>query len=268
MVPSPPDDQPLPRGALSGKVAVVVGGASGIGRTAANALARQGARVVLADFDAARLDRTVEEILRLGSSDAALALHTDVRNDNSVRSLASDAIKAMGQVDILINMAGVLLKGPLDKIKPGDWKWMLDTNLLGPVRAALAFLPHMTERGSGHIVNTVSTDALTPSDPLTIAYDTGQVALASFTRSLESAVKGTGVNVSLYCIGAAGPRIGQNTRARGLGRLLHPSEDIDEAAAGTDQLVDSLIDALHNPRFMILADPSMPAPPIAPVTVR
>ena len=73
-------------------------------------------------------------------------------------------------------MAGVLLKGPLDKIKPGDWKWMLDTNLLGTVRAALAFLPHMTERGSGHIVNTVSADALTPSDPLTIAYDTGQVA--------------------------------------------------------------------------------------------
>jgi NAD(P)-dependent dehydrogenase (short-subunit alcohol dehydrogenase family) len=237
VVPSPPDDQPLPRGALSGKVAVVVGGASGIGRATANALARQGARVVLADFDAARMERTVEEILRLGSSDAALALHTDVRNDNSVRSLASDAVKAMGQVDILINMAGVLLKGPLDKIKPGDWKWMLDTNLLGPVRASLAFLPHMTERGSGHIINTVSADALKPTDPLTIAYDTGQVAIASFTRSLESALKGTGVNVSLYCIGSAGPRIGQNTRSRGLGRLLHPSEDIDEAVAGTDQII-------------------------------
>jgi NAD(P)-dependent dehydrogenase (short-subunit alcohol dehydrogenase family) len=203
------DDQPLPRGALSGKVAVVVGGASGIGRTAANALARQGARVVVADFDAARMERTVEEILRLGSSDAALALHTDVRNDNSARSLASDAIQAMGQVDILINMAGVLLKGPLDRIKPGDWKWMLDTNLLGPVRAALAFLPHMTERGSGHIINTVNADALTPHDPLSIAYDTGQVALASFTRSLESALKGTGVSVSLRH--SAAIRAGQNT---------------------------------------------------------
>jgi len=261
-------DQPLPRGALSGKVAVVVGGASGIGRTAANALARQGARVVVADFDAARMERTVEEILRLGSSDAALALHTDVRNDNSARALASDAITAMGQVDILINMAGVLLKGPLDRIKPGDWKWMLDTNLLGPVRAALAFLPYMTGRGSGHIINTVNADALTPHDPLSIAYDTGQVALASFTRSLESALKGTGVSVSLYCIGSAGPRIGQNTRSRGLGRLLHPSENIDEAAAGPDQLVDSLIDALHNPRFMILADPSTPAPSLDSLTVQ
>jgi NAD(P)-dependent dehydrogenase (short-subunit alcohol dehydrogenase family) len=252
------DDQALPRGALSGKVAVVVGGASGIGRTAAKALARQGARVVIADFDAARMERTVEEILRLGSSDAALALHTDVRNDNSVRSLASDSVKAMGQVDILINMAGVLLRGPLDRIKPGDWKWMLDTNLLGPVRASLAFLPHMTARGSGHIINTVNTDALTPHDTLTIAYDTGQVALASFTRSLEAAIKGTGVNVSLYSIGSLGPRIGQNTRSRGLGRLLHPSADLDEGAGGSDQLVDSLIEALRNPRFEITAEASAP----------
>jgi NAD(P)-dependent dehydrogenase (short-subunit alcohol dehydrogenase family) len=257
------DDQPPARGALSGKVAVVVGGASGIGRTASKALARQGARVVVADFDDARMERTVEEILGLGSSDAALALHTDVRNDNSVRSLASDSVKAMGQVDILLNMAGVLLRGPLDHIKPGDWKWMLDTNLLGPVRASLAFLPHMTERGSGHIINTVNADALTPHDSLTIAYDTGQVALASFTRSLAAALKGTGVNVSLYSIGSSGPRIGQNTRSRGLGRLLHPSEDLDEGTGGSDQLVDSLIEALHNPRFEITAEPSAPVGGVA-----
>ena len=265
-MPAVVDPQPSPRGALSGRVAVVTGGASGIGRTVAKALARQGARVVIADFDAARMDRTVEEILQLGSADAALALHTDVRNDNSVRSLATDAIKAMGQVDILINMAGVLLKGPLDKIKPGDWKWMLDTNLLGTVRASLAFLPHMTERGSGHIVNAVSAASLQPSDPLTIAYDTGQVALASFTKSLEAAVKPSGMNVSLYCIGSAGPRIGQNTRARGLGRLLHPSDDLDEATAASDSLVDSLLDALHHPRFLVLADQSAQAPSLEPVT--
>jgi len=109
--------EPQPRGVLSGKVAVVVGGASGLGRTVANALARQGARVVIADFDSERMERTVEEILELGIADA-MALSTDVRSDASVRSMAGDAIKAMGQVDILINMAGVLLEGPLDRIKP------------------------------------------------------------------------------------------------------------------------------------------------------
>ena len=245
--------EPQPRGALSGKVAVVVGGASGLGRTVANALARQGARVVIADFDSERMERTVEEILELGIADA-MALSTDVRSDASVRSMAGDAIKAMGQVDILINMAGVLLEGPLDRIKPSDWKWMLQTNLLGPVRTTTALLPHMKERRSGHVINTVSADGPAPHDPLTIAYDAGHAALASFTRSLAAELDGTGVNVSLYCTGSKGPRIGENTRTRGVGRLLHPDKDLDEASKPSGQLIDSLIDAVHHPRFLVLAE--------------
>jgi len=245
--------EPQPRGVLSGKVAVVVGGASGLGRTVANALARQGARVVIADFDSERMERTVEEILELGIADA-MALSTDVRSDASVRSMAGDAIKAMGQVDILINMAGVFLEGPLDRIKPSDWKWMLQTNLLGPVRTTTALLPHMKERRSGHVINTVSADGPALHDPLTIAYDAGHAALASFTRSLAAELDGTGVNVSLYCTGSKGPRIGENTRTRGVGRLLHRDKDLDEASKPSGQLIDSLIDAVHHPRFLVLAE--------------
>ena len=245
--------EPQPRGVLSGKVAVVVGGASGLGRTVANALARQGARLVIADFDSERMERTVEEILELGIADA-MALSTDVRSDASVRSMAGDAIKAMGQVDILINMAGVLLEGPLDRIKPSDWKWMLQTNLLGPVRTTTALLPHMKDRRSGHVINTVSADGPAPHDPLTIAYDAGHAALASFTRSLAAELDGTGVHVSLYCTGSKGPRIGENTRTRGVGRLLHPDKDLDEASKPSGQLIDSLIDAVHHPRFLVLAE--------------
>jgi NAD(P)-dependent dehydrogenase (short-subunit alcohol dehydrogenase family) len=226
-----------PHGALSGKVAVVVGGASGIGRTAARALAQQGARVVIADFDAERLERTVEEILRLGSADAALALPTDVRSDSSVRSLAADAIAALGGVDILVNMAGVFLQGPLDRIKPGDWKWMLETNLLGTVRTTLAFLPHMVERGRGHIVNATSAG----DTPVTVAYDCGAAAVAAFTKGLAAEVESKGVRVSLYAIGPDGPRIGSNTRSRGMGRLLHPKDDLEEAATPNGRLVDELI---------------------------
>ena len=247
------DDQSAPRGALSGRVAVVVGGASGIGRAAAKALARQGARLVIADFDTARMERTVEEILQLGTSEAALALTTDVRNDSSVHSMIEDAIKAMGQVDVLVNMAGVLLQGKLEKLKSSDWRWMLETNLLGPVRTVAAVLPHMLARRSGHIVNAVSAGGLAPTDPLTVAYDAGHAALAAYTRSLARELEGTGVNVSLYSTGAGGPRIGQNTRSRGLGRLLRPSEDLEESDA-YDRLVDSLIDALHNPRLLVESD--------------
>ena len=238
------EEGPAPRGALSGRVAVVAGGASGIGRNAARAIARQGARVVIADFDAERMERTVEEILALGSADAALALPTDVRSDSSVRSMAADSIKAMGRVDILINMAGVLLEGPLDRLKASDWKWMLETNLLGPVRTTMALLPHMKERGSGHIVNTISADG----GRMTIAYDTGEAALSAFTRGLAAELNGSGVNVTLFTTAA---RIGRNTRSRGMGRLLHPREDLEEKTTPTDQAIDSLIDLLHHPRLEV-----------------
>ena len=226
-----------PHGALTGKVAVVVGGASGLGRTVARALAQQGARVVIADFDVERMERTVDEILHLGSSDAALALTTDVRSDSSVKSLAADAVKAMGAIDILINLAGVFLQGPLAQLKPRDWRWMLETNLLGTVRTTLAFLPHMIQRGSGHIVNAVST----VETPTTVAYDSGAAAVAAFTRGLAAEVAGKGVRIELYAIGSQGPRIGQNTRTRGMKRLLHPADDLEEPRAQSGPLVDQLI---------------------------
>jgi NADP-dependent 3-hydroxy acid dehydrogenase YdfG len=250
------DDQPLARGALTGKVAVVVGGASGMGRTTAKAVARQGARVVIADFDAERMERTVEEILELGTTDAAHSLPTDVRSDKSVRSLVSDAIKTMGQVDILINMAGVLLEGPLDHIKASDWKWMLETNVLGTVRTTMAVLPHMTERGAGHIVNAVPAGSLGTTKPLDVAYDSGYAAVATFTYGVAALTSGRGIHVSLYATPSRGPRVGQNTRKRGMGRLLHPTDDLEEPLAQTDELADTVIDALHHPRFLVFADPA------------
>src|SRR6202165_4652667 len=143
-------------GSFSQPVAVIVGGGSGIGRVVAKSLARQGANIVVADFDGPRMERTVEEVLRLGTSEAAIALSTDVRSDASVRSLVRDSLRSMGRADVVINAAGVLLQGKVDKISGDDWTWMLETNLVGAVRTSAAFLPHMTERGSGHIINVVS----------------------------------------------------------------------------------------------------------------
>ncbi|HSP08283.1 MAG TPA: SDR family oxidoreductase [Candidatus Dormibacteraeota bacterium] len=252
-------EEAAPRGALGGKVGVVTGGASGIGRTIAKGLALQGARVVIADFDAARLDRTVEEILALGTTDVAQGLSTDVRSDASVRSLAKDSIRAMGQVDILINTAAVFLQGRLDRMSNADWTWMLETNLLGPVRAARAFLPHMQARGSGHIVNAIPFSGLAPKDPFTVPYDSAYAALATCTRGLARELSGTGIHVSLYCLGSKGLRLGQNTRSRGMGRWLSHAEGLEEKVPVADQTVDSLIEALHHPRFLVLAD-SVDAP--------
>ncbi len=243
------------RGGLGGKVAVVTGGGSGVGRAVAKAMAKQGANIVVSDFDEPRMDRTVDEILKLGTCEAAIALSADVRSDSSVRSLARDSIKAMGRADIVVNAAGVLLQGKLERISTKDWSWMLETNLLGAVRTSMAFLPHMTERGSGHIVNAVSYGGLVPGDSMTIPYDTGHAALAVFTQSLAQQARGSGVFVSLFCPGSRSPRIGQNTRSRGMGRWLS-GVGAEEGARLFDQLATSLIDALHHPRFLIVGDPA------------
>jgi len=201
------------------------------------------------------MERTVEEVLKLGSCEAAIALSTDVRSDASVRSLVRDSIKSMGRVDILVNAAGVLLQGKLEKISIHDWNWMLETNLLGAVRTTTNFLPHMTERGSGHIVNAVSFGGLMPGDPMTIPYDTGQAALAAFTEGLARRLHGSGVFVSLYCPGSKSPRIGQNTRSRGMGRWLQGPEHTEDHSHLVDPLVTGLIESLHHPRFLILGEP-------------
>jgi NAD(P)-dependent dehydrogenase (short-subunit alcohol dehydrogenase family) len=244
------------QGALGAKVALVVGGGSGVGKAIAKALARQGANIVVADFDVPRMEKTVEDVLKLATCESAIAISTDVRSDASVRSLARDSIKAMGQVDILVNAAGVLLQGKLEKISSHDWSWMLDTNLLGPVRTITNLLPHMTARGSGHIVNAVSYGGLLPGDPMTIPYDSGHAALAAFTEGLARQLKGTGVFVSLFCPGSKSQRIGQNTRSRGIGRWLGDVDQADEGSRLLDPLVTGLIESIHHPRFLILGDPS------------
>jgi NAD(P)-dependent dehydrogenase (short-subunit alcohol dehydrogenase family) len=249
------DEAAPPRGALAGKVAVVIGGGSGVGKAVAKAVARQGANLVVADFDVPRMEKTVEDVLTLGTCESAIALPTDIRSDASVRSLARDSIKAMGRVDILVNAAGVLLQGKLDKISTHDWAWMLETNLLGPVRTITNFLPHMAERGSGHIVNAVSYGGLLPGDPMTIPYDSGHAALVAFTEGLARQLKGTGVFVSLYCPGSKSQRIGQNTRSRGIGRWLGSADQAEDGTRLLDPLVTGLIESMHHPRFLILGDP-------------
>ena len=251
-----PQAGPRSHGSFSQQVAVIVGGGSGLGRAVAKALAHQGANIVVADFDGPRMDRTVEEVLRLGTSEAAIALSTDVRSDSSVRSLARDTLKSMGRVDVVVNAAGVLLQGKLEKISGDDWAWMLETNVVGAVRTSNAFVPHMTSRGSGHIVNVVSYGGLVQTDPNSLPYDTGHAALAVFTEGLAQQLQGTGVSASIFCPGAKGPRIGQNTRSRGVGRLFSGPDKGADTSNSLEQLASSLIEGMQHKRFLILGDPS------------
>src|SRR5260370_21709712 len=111
----------------------------------------------------------------------------------------------MGRGDVVVNAAGVLLQGKVDKISGDDWTWMLETNLVGAVRTSAAFVPHMTERGSGHIVNVVSYGGLVPSDPMSLPYDTGHAAFAVVTEGLPRQLKGTRGHPPSFCPRPQGP---------------------------------------------------------------
>jgi len=97
---------------------------------------------------------------------------------------------------------------------------------------------------------------LQPSDPTTIPYDTGHAALAVFTEGLARQLQATGVSVSIFCPGAKGPRIGQNTRSRGIGRIFSSPDKGQDMSLQLEHQASALIEGLHHPRFLILGDPS------------
>src|SRR6185312_17077487 len=140
---------------MKGRVAVVTGAASGIGRAASTAFAAEGMLVVLADIHDARLAEAVEEIRAAGGG--AHAVHCDVTSDEDVAALHNAARDAFGPVDLVMSNVGVLVLGEPADIPIEAWQRVLDIDLLSVVRATREFLPSMWERGSGHLVHTAST---------------------------------------------------------------------------------------------------------------
>ncbi len=138
-------------GNLNGKIAAVTGASSGIGEATALALAAAGAAVAVGARRADRLEALVDRIEDEGGT--ALALPADIGDEDAARSFVSDAHERLGGLDILVNNAGVMLLGPVDGADTGEWRRMIDVNVLGLLYCTHAALPLMRERGGGHIVN-------------------------------------------------------------------------------------------------------------------
>lgn len=140
---------------LSGRVAIVTGASSGIGEATARELARAGAHVALA---ARRLDRLIATASEIGEQDGgnAIAVECDVRDASQVESLVIQTLKEFGQIDALINNAGVMPLSPIARLHVDDWHEMVDINITGVLNGVASVLPHMLERGSGHIINVSS----------------------------------------------------------------------------------------------------------------
>lgn len=192
---------------LAGRSAVVTGASSGIGRATALALAAAGARVGLAARRAERLKELKGEIGEGGGE--ALALPTDVTDYGQAEAMVRRAEEAFGGVDVLVNVAGVMLPAPITEADPADWRRMVDVNLVGVLHATRAALPGMLERGNGHIVNVSSTSGRT-HQPLFSVYAATKHGLGAFTEVLRKEVHPNRVRVTLFEPGPTASELGSH----------------------------------------------------------
>lgn len=139
---------------LEGRVAAITGGSSGIGEATALALAGAGASVALAARRKDRIDRLAERIRDAGGR--ALAIETDVSDEEQARAFVERAHAELGGLDVLVNNAGVMLLGPVEGSDTAEWRRMIDVNVLGLLYCTHAALPLMREGGGGHVVNVSS----------------------------------------------------------------------------------------------------------------
>lgn len=177
---------------MKGRIALVTGAASGIGRATAILLAQKGARLILADLNPEGLEAVRREI-----GGGAVALGFDAGEAASCRRLVEDAVAAAGGIDILCNIAGIMDWGPLDGFDEDRWDRMLRINLSGVFHLSRAAMPHLVAR-KGVIVNMSSAAALV-GIPYTAAYCAAKAGVVALTKSLAIEFAAAGVRVNAIC---------------------------------------------------------------------
>src|SRR5215467_3224985 len=184
---------------LTGKVAVVVGGTSGIGRAVAHGLAEAGADVVPTSRRADQVDATAGEIEARGRR--TLRITCDVVDRSSLEKARDQTIAELGQVDILVNCAGRTKRAPTVEFDEDDWNAILDTNLTGTLRSCQVFGRHMVERGYGRIINIASLTTFVALYEVA-AYGARKAGVGALTKSLAIELAPQGV-----CVNAIAPGI-------------------------------------------------------------
>ena len=258
---------------LKGKVAVVTGAASGIGRGLAERFGREGMRVVLADIEETPLAAARAAVESLGAE--AIAVTTDVSNRWQVEALARRALEAYGAVHVLCNNAGVGAGGMAWELSAADWEWVLGVNLWGVIHGIRAFVPQMVAQGQGHVVNTASIAGLVAAPGLA-AYCATKHAVVAISECLHHDLTmrtGGQVRVSVLCPAWVKTRIADAERnrpaslARPESQLPSPQDQMMEdmlraaVAGGIEpaEVAEHVVQAIVHDRFWVLTHPQSKA---------
>ena len=250
---------------LKGKVAVVTGAASGIGRAMAERFAREGMKVVLADVEEGALAEARAAIAHGGTQ--TLAVRTDVSQAAQVEDLARQTFATFGTAHIVCNNAGIGAGALSWNVTEKDWEWVLGVNLWGVIHGIRAFVPRLVEQGDGHVVNTASIAGLITA-PGMAAYCASKHAVVAISECLHhdlSLTTGGAVKVSVLCPAWVKTRISDSARNRPTalaqeGRDRTPQEQMAESmtraavASGIppEVVADKVLHAIQEERFWIL----------------
>ena len=251
---------------LDGKVAVITGGASGIGKAVAQRAAAEGMKIVLADIEEGPLKDTEGELSGQGAE--VLGVVTDVSDGASVRALRDRALDRFGAVHLVHNNAGVGVGGPIWEFSEEDWRWIIGANQWGVIHGIATFVPLMIEQGEGHVVNTASIAGLTTTAFLG-PYHATKFAVVAMSEALYKDLQAAGapVGVSVLCPGFVQTRIAESDRNRPAWAPEREVEGAEELRAVIQSFVDGgippatvadrVIDAVRQNTFYILTHPDL-----------
>jgi len=254
---------------LQGKVAVITGGASGIGWAVARRAAAEGMKVVIADIEEGALKQAERELTSQGTD--AIAVATDVADAASVRELRERALRRYGAVHLVHNNAGVGGGGPIWEVPEEDWRWIMGVNLWGVIHGVATFVPLLMEQGEGHVVNTASIAGLTTA-PFIGPYNATKQAVVAISETLYKDLEAAGVSgvgVSVLCPGFVQTRIADAGRNRPDWAPARDVENAEEVRATIQDLVDGgippsvvadmVLDAVRTDTFYIRTHPELDA---------
>jgi NAD(P)-dependent dehydrogenase (short-subunit alcohol dehydrogenase family) len=222
------------------RVAVITGGAGGIGSAMGRAFAARGAKIVLADLDEPGLAATVREFEKSGAQ--VLGVPTDVTRADSVESLAEAALKRFGAVHIVCNNAGIATFGPIAKSTRKDFEFTMGVNFWGVVNGVQSFVPRLLAQGQGgHVVNTASMAGLVGMRWLGV-YCASKFAVVGLTESLYVELRDQGIGVSVLCPMIVDTKINDNSLRMRPAALRNPAgTDLPQTGGAAPAMVGGTI---------------------------
>jgi NAD(P)-dependent dehydrogenase (short-subunit alcohol dehydrogenase family) len=229
---------------IKGKVVVVTGGASGIGKSLCERFAQEGASaVVVSDINQAGIDQTVADI---SASTQALGVKTDVGNEEEVNELVAKSLDQFDHIDLFCSNAGIFTAGG-ENVSTEAWQSIWDINVMSHIFAARAVLPGMLARGEGYLLNTSSAAGLL-SQVGSAPYAVTKHAAVGFAEWLSISYGNTGIKVSVLCPQAVRTAMtaGGDGGVAGLDGMLEP-----------EKLADTVIETLDQERFLVLPHPEV-----------